>query len=113
MTLETLFARAAQGQAFLLAAAAGTAAGALVQAGGALRRVRRWLGAAADLLAALLLGAGVWGASFLGGGGLRGYSLLGLLLGLAAWGAGMAPAAAALARGVKKFCRPGRNAGRG
>lgn len=110
MTLEVLFARAAQCRAFLLAAALGVAAGALVQSGSWLGRIRGWLGAAADALAAVFMGAALLASAYTGGEGLRFYSVLGLVIGLLLYTAGVRPLAAWVARGLKKFCPAGRKA---
>lgn len=81
--LEVLFARAAQGQAFLLMLGGGLALGLLTLLSGALHRRSRWLGVAGDALcAAAALGLLV-GGTLLAGDGLRLYALLGVLLGAA------------------------------
>lgn len=103
--LETLFARAAQGQAFLLVAAGGVLLGLLLTGAGALYRISRAAGMAADALCALL-GAGlVLGAAFFAGDGLRLYALLGLLMGVLLCRAGLCPLAEGIAHGLQKLFR--------
>lgn len=103
MTLELLFARAGQGQSFLLLAAGGAVWGLLLQLAGALRRMWRPLGMAADVLCALAAGAMLWWAAFRSGSGLRGYALLGLLTGLTLEWAGLRPLLSGMARAVQKL----------
>ncbi len=87
MTLEALFAQAAQGRTFLLMALLGAALALCVQLSGYLHRWRRWLGMLADLLTALgwALAAG---RILLQGGELRLYALLGLMIGGLLYAAG-------------------------
>lgn len=101
-TLELLFARAAQGQTFLLMAAGGAALGVLLQAANLLHRRSRAAGAAADVLFALLAAALLM-LSVRMGGGLRGYALLGVLLGLALYRAGAEPLVTGLMQVAKKL----------
>lgn len=101
-TLEVLFARAAQGRTFLLMAAGGAALGLVLQAAGLLRRRSRVAGAAADVLCAVL-GAALLLLSVQVGGGLRGYALLGVILGLLLYRAGVQPLITGLLRAVKKL----------
>lgn len=101
-TLEVLFARAAQGRTFLLTAAGGAALALVLHAAGLLHRRSRIAGTAADVLFALLA-LGLLLLSVQTGGGLRGYALLGLLLGLTLYRAGVQPLAEALLRAVKKL----------
>ncbi len=89
MTLEVLFARQAQGEAFLLMAALGLALGALLQGAGAVNRHHRLLGMAADLLIAVLLTAAILVIALMTGTGLRLYALLGLCIGAALYLAGI------------------------
>lgn len=103
MTLEVLFARAAQGQAFLLLAAGGAALGGMLQLAGLLHRLWRPAGMAADVLCALAAGCMLLGAAFVTGSGLRAYALLGLLVGLALYGAGVRPVVCGTARLVQKL----------
>ena len=89
MILENLFAQAAQGRTFLQMCVCGLLLGAMLHLSRTLRGVRPWLGNVADVAAALLLsGSALW--VLLGsGGGLRGYALLGLLIGAALYQAGL------------------------
>lgn len=89
MILENLFAQAAQGQTFLLMCACGLLLGAMLHLSRALRQRRPWLGNAMDAAAALLLGGMALGVMLRGGEGLRGYALLGLLIGAALYQAGL------------------------
>lgn len=81
--LEVLFARAAQGQVFLLLLLGGAVLGLLTLPAGALYRRSRWMGLAAQALCVALAGGLLLGGMLLAGEGLRGYALLGLLLGMA------------------------------
>lgn len=101
-TLELLFARAAQGRTFLLMAAGGAALGVVLQAANWLNLRNRAAGIAADVLLALLASALLL-LSVGAGGGLRGYALLGVLLGLMLYRAGVAPLAAGAFRVIKKL----------
>ena len=104
--LEMLFARAAQGRVFLLLTVGGMALGLLAAVGGWLHGRSRLLGAAADVLCALLGAGMLLGGMLLAGDGLRLYALLGLLLGALLFRAGVLPVAAAIVRGGRKlFCR--------
>lgn len=94
MMLENLFVQAAQGQAFLWLTAGGFLLGAAVQMTGPLRRKSRWLGYAADVLLSLLTGALLLAVLLRFGGGVRAYGLLGILIGLLLYWAGVAPVAA-------------------
>ena len=100
MMLENLFAQAAQGRTFLMMCACGLLLGAMLHLSRALRRKRPWLGNAVDLLAALLLGGVALIVLMSSGDGLRGYALLGLLLGAALYQAGLSRLLSALARPV-------------
>ena len=91
MTLEVLFAQAAQGRTFLLLVVCGMAAGLGVQLAGVLHRRNRFLGMAADLLCAFLLAAVLGQILLISGEGLRLYGLLGLCIGGALYGAGIGP----------------------
>lgn len=102
MILENLFAQAAQGRTFLLMCVCGLALGAMLHLSRALRGWRAWLGAAADALTALLLGGMALGVMLLSGEGLRGYALLGLLLGAALYEAGLRRPLGALGRQLVK-----------
>lgn len=103
MTLEVLFARAAQGQAFLLLAAGGAALGGLLQLAGLLHRVWRPAGMAADVLCALGAALLLLWAAFVTGSGLRAYAVLGLLVGLALYRAGVQPMVRGAARMAQKL----------
>ena len=89
MILENLFAQAAQGRTFLLMCLCGLMLGAMLHLSRALRRCRPWLGNIADVLAALMLGAAALWVLLGSGGGLRGYALLGLLIGAVLYQAGI------------------------
>lgn len=91
MTLEVLFARAAQGQAFLLLLAGGVALGLLLQLAGFAHRWNRAAGMAADVLCAAALMALVLLTALATGTGLRLYGLLGLCIGLLLYAAGIGP----------------------
>ena len=105
MILENLFAQAAQGRTFLLMCVCGLALGAMLHLSRALRGWKVWLGAAADILTALLLGGMTLGVMLRSGEGLRGYALLGLLLGAALYEAGLSRLLMALGRLLKRFGR--------
>lgn len=106
MTLELLFARAAQGHTFLLLAAGGAALGLLLQLSGALQRVCRPLGMALDALCALGAGGLVWWTALETGSGLRGYAALGLLTGLTLYASGIGPLVTGMGRRLQKLFRP-------
>ena len=97
MILENLFAQAAQGRTFLLMCLCGLLLGAMLHLSRALRGWRPWLGTAADALTAVLLGGMALGVLLRSGGGLRGYALLGLLIGAALYQAGLSRVIGALA----------------
>lgn len=84
MTLELLFAQAGQVRTFLLLTQCGALLGVLICLGGALRRLRPWLGAAMDVLSGFLLAAACGQVLLCSGEGLRLYGLLGLCIGGAA-----------------------------
>lgn len=105
MTLEVLFAQAAQGRTFLLLVVCGMAAGLGVQLAGILHRRNRFLGMAADLLCAFLLAAVLGQILLISGEGLRLYGLLGLCIGGAVYAAGIGPLFRWLA---DTLCRPRR-----
>ena len=98
MILENLFAQAAQGRTFLLMCLCGLILGALLQLSRALRGWKPWLAGIADALTALLLGGMALGVLLQSGGGLRGYALLGLLVGAAIYRAGLSRIVHALGR---------------
>ena len=89
MILENLFAQAAQGRTFLLMCLCGLLFGAMLHLSRALRGWKPWLGTTVDALATLLLGGIALGVMLSSGGGLRGYALLGLLLGAALYETGL------------------------
>lgn len=106
MTLEVLFARAAQGRVFLLMTAGGVLLGALAQLSGWLRRWRPLAGAAGDLFCAASLLALLLYAAFAAGTGLRLYALLGLCIGLAIYFSGVGRMASWALSGLqKRFAR--------
>ena len=96
MILENLFAQAAQGRTFLMMCVCGLVLGAMLHLSRALRQVRPWLGNLCDALAAVLLGGMALGVMLLSGEGLRGYALLGLLIGAALYQAGLSRVLGAL-----------------
>lgn len=98
MTLEVLFARTAQVQAFLLLTAAGMALGAAVHLAGWLHGNWRLAGMLADVLSAAGATAAAAYVAFLTGSGLRLYGLLGLCMGAALYTFGAGPVVSALAR---------------
>lgn len=98
MTLEVLFAAAAQRRTFLLMTLLGAALGMLVHLNGCLHRASRPLGLAGDLLTAFFFAlAGAW-ILLQSGEGLRLYGLLGLSIGAALYLGGLAPLVNGLAR---------------
>lgn len=103
--LEMLFARAAQGRVFLLTLTGGLLLGAIAALGGWLHGRSRLLGAAADVLCALLAAGMMLAAAFMAGDGLRLYALLGLLLGALLYSAGVTPLLRAAFSGVQKLFR--------
>ena len=103
MILENLFAQAAQGRTFLLMCLCGLVLGAALHLSRALRGWRPWLGTVADVLAALLLGGMGLGVMLLSGSGLRGYALMGLLLGAALYEAGLRRVIDALGRWLRRL----------
>ena len=105
MTLEVLFAQAAQGRTFLLLVVCGMMAGLGVQLAGVLHRRNRFLGMAADLLCAFLLAAALGQILLTSGEGLRLYGLLGLCIGGALYLSGLSPALAWCARSLRKLNR--------
>lgn len=104
-TLELLFARAAQGETFLLLAAGGAAAGLLLQLAGLLHRLSRAAGMAADAACVLVCAGLLMLAVFRSGDGLRGYALLGLLTGILLYRAGVQPLTEWAAQGLQKLFR--------
>lgn len=81
MTLELLFAQAAQGRTFLLLTGCGLIVGVLIQLAGLIHRMNHFLGLAADLLCAMLLAVSAAQILRQSGEGLRLYGLLGLCIG--------------------------------
>lgn len=99
--LEALFARRGQCEAFLRLCLCGVALGAALQLSRTLHRRSRLAGSVWDVVWCAA-GALAFGAVTLrSGGGARAYGLLGLMLGAALWGAGVAPLLSAAA----KLCR--------
>ncbi len=90
MTLEVLFAKAGQAQAFLLMLLCGAGSALLVQLTGRLHRVSRAAGLAGDALCALLVTLAL-GQTLLWTGSLRGYALLGMVLGVMMYLIGLSP----------------------
>ncbi|MBQ8556820.1 MAG: hypothetical protein IJ438_13255 [Clostridia bacterium] len=105
MTLEVLFAREMQTQAFLLMTAAGVVIAGLVQLAGFLHGVNRAAGVMADALCAMAAAAAVMHIAMQTGGGLRGYGLLGLCIGAVLYSLGAAPVINGTARLVRKIIR--------
>ena len=102
MILENLFAQAAQGRTFLLMCVCGLPLGAMLHLSRALRGWKPWLGAVADAAAAILLAGMVLGVMLGSGEGLRGYALLGLLLGTALYTAGLSHVMTGLGRLMRR-----------
>lgn len=104
MTLETLFAQAGQSRAFLLLMAGGVLLGAILEGAELARKKSKLLGGALDAASACLMVLMILHATLLSGGGLRIYALLGLLIGLLLYDAGVRRVVAALVkRGQKTF----------
>ena len=89
MILENLFAQAAQGRTFLQMCVCGLLLGAMLHLSRTLRGVRPWLGNLVDAAVAVLLGGSALWVLLGSGEGLRGYALLGLLIGAALYQAGV------------------------
>lgn len=106
MTLELLFLKTGQCRTFLAMVLLGAGMALFVQLSGGLHRVKPWLGMAADVLLTAGLALAVGQLILLGGEGLRGYGLLGLLIGGVLYTAGAAPAMRRLMRLCKNFSRP-------
>ena len=102
MTLEVLFAQAAQGRTFLLMLLCGAALALLVHLCGFLHRISCWLGMAGDLLCALGLAAALGWILLHSGEGLRLYGLLGGCVGAALYAAGIAPMVGWIGRRLTK-----------
>lgn len=100
MTIELLFAKAAQGRTFLLMVLCGAFLALGVQLAGFLHRRSRLLGMGADVLCAAGLAAALCRILLQSGEGLRLYGLLGLCIGGAAYGAGIAPVVGWIARHI-------------
>lgn len=105
MTLEVLFAQAAQGRTFLLMLLCGAALALGVLLAGGLHRQRPALGHGVDLL--LALGAAVTLSDILlqSGAGVRLYALLGLCIGAALTLTGIWPAVCLVGRTVRRVCK--------
>ena len=91
MTLEVLFAQAAQGRTFLLMTLCGAVMALLVQLAGFVHRRSRFLGMGADLLCAAALALTMGHILLRSGAGLRLYALLGLCIGAGLYAGGLAP----------------------
>lgn len=89
MILENLFARAAQEQAFLWLMVCGLLLGLLLHLSAAVHRGHPWLGLVCDLVFALCAGGMALMVLLRFGGGLRAYGLLGLMIGLLLYFAGL------------------------
>ena len=109
MMLENLFAQAVQGRTFLLCCLLGLLAGLLCDGAKGLGRLHPRLGWMGDALSALTIALGVLIALLLGGSGMRGYMVLGLILGAALYHAGLRPVVGALAGWMQKFRRQAGN----
>lgn len=102
MTLEVLFAQAAQGRTFLLLTLCGAALALGVHLAGFLHRRSRPLGMAADLLLAAGATLTVGQILLASGAGLRLYGLLGLCIGAALYAGGIAPAVGWMGRCIMR-----------
>lgn len=119
MILENLFARAAQGQAFLWLMVCGLLLGLLLHLSAAVHRGHPWLGLLCDLIFALCAGSMALMVLLRFGGGLRAYGLLGVLVGLLLYFAGLSRLlegaarrfSRLMARREKKFAEAGNHAG--
>ena len=105
MTLELLFLKAGQCRTFLLMVLLGAIMALGVQLSGALHRWKAWLGMAADVLLVTAAALAVGRLILLGGEGLRGYGLLGLMIGGALYLASLGPIVEHILRMVKNFPR--------
>lgn len=101
MTLENLFAQAAQGRTFLAMCVCGLLLGLMTQIARWLRGRKPWLGLLGDAAAALSLGPLMLGVLLRSGAGLRAYAALGLLIGLTLYAAGLGRLLARLERAVR------------
>ena len=91
MTLEVLFAQAGQTHTFLEMLLLGAVTAMAIHGCGALHRLHRGLGMAADVLCACGMAAGCGQILLHSGEGLRLYGLLGLLIGATLYAWGIAP----------------------
>lgn len=96
MTLEVLFAQAAQGRTFLLMLLCGAGLALALKCAGLLHRRHHPLGHGADLLCVMTAAAALSEILLQSGAGLRLYALLGLLLGASAACTGIWPVLQAL-----------------
>lgn len=103
MTLEVLFAREAQGEAFLLLMCVGVLLAGMVHLAGALHRHASWLGMAADVLCGAAMAAALLGIALRTGAELRLYALLGLLIGAALYASGVKPLVQCFARTIENL----------
>ncbi len=102
MTIELLFAKAAQGRTFLLMLLCGAALATGIQLAGCLHRRTALWGAAADILCALGLALTLCQVLLQSGEGLRLYGLLGLCIGATVYTAGIAPLMRWIGKGLSK-----------
>lgn len=102
MTLEVLFAKAAQGRTFLLMVLLGALLALGIQLAGLLHRRRPLLGMAADVLCAVGLALALCRVLLQSGEGLRLYGLLGLCIGGVVYTAGIAPAVGWVERRINR-----------
>lgn len=107
MTLEVLFAKAAQGRTFLLMVLLGALLGLGIQLAGLLHRRGSLPGMAADILCAVGLALALCQVLLQSGEGLRLYGLLGLCIGGALYAAGIAPAAGWIIRRIRRLTTKG------
>lgn len=89
MTLEVLFARQGQSRAFLQLCCLGMAAGMLLHLSVGVHRRSRLLGAVLDVLGCLLMAAAAALVLMRSGIGIRLYGVLGLVIGILLYVAGM------------------------
>ena len=102
MTIELLFAKAAQGRTFLLMLLCGGALACGVHVAGYLHRRATLWGTVADILCALGLALALCQVLLQSGEGLRLYGLLGLCIGAAMYTAGIAPMMRWISKGLSR-----------
>lgn len=103
MTLEVLFAKAAQGRTFLLMVLCGALLALGLQLAGFLHQKNSLPGMAADVLCVLGVTLLMCRVLLASGDGLRLYGLLGLCIGGAVYAAGIAPAVGWVIRRTGRF----------